>query len=144
MSEGHGGTVVASREVSAALKSFVENRAALGLHVDSGSYLRAVLNKALAMTGPPTQQDIAQTKRITAASSDRNQLEATEVVEIIHDEHPHHATLLVHMDRLKAAEVLRNCQKRVFATWCYVATFGGAASALKEIDRGAQHVVGKS
>ena len=73
----------------------------------------------------------------TATGIDRlNHLEAGEVVELIHDEHPQIvATLLVHMNRDKAAAVLEKLPERVRDDAVMrIATFGGVQpAALKEL-----------
>ncbi|WP_411877532.1 flagellar motor switch protein FliG [Polaromonas sp. YR568] len=106
-------------------------------HVDSGSYLRAVLNKALGNTrAADLLESIFQPNSETTGIERLNQLEATEVVELIRDEHPQIiATLLVHLDRNKAADVLEQLPERVrHDAVLRVATFGGVQpAALKEL-----------
>lgn len=125
-------------EVSAVLEDFrVETEQYSALHLDAGSYLRAVLNKALGDDrAADLLQDIAQSNASAGGIERLNQLEAIEVVEIIREEHPQIiATLLVHMDRLKAAEVLEKLPERVrHDAVLRVATYGGVQpSALKEL-----------
>ena len=106
-------------------------------HVDSGAYLRAVLNKALGNTrAADLLESIFQPNSETSGIERLNQLEATEVVELIRDEHPQIiATLLVHLDRDKAADVLEQLPERVrHDAVLRVATFGGVQpAALKEL-----------
>jgi flagellar motor switch protein FliG len=106
-------------------------------HVDSGAYLRAVLNKALGNTrAADLLERIFQPNSETSGIERLNQLEATEVVELIRDEHPQIiATLLVHLDRDKAADVLEQLPERVrHDAVLRVATFGGIQpAALKEL-----------
>ena len=106
-------------------------------HVDSGAYLRAVLNKALSNTrAADLLESIFQPNSETSGIERLNQLEATEVVELIRDEHPQIiATLLVHLDRDKAADVLEQLPERVrHDAVLRVATFGGVQpAALKEL-----------
>lgn len=106
-------------------------------HVDSGAYLRAVLNKALGNTrAADLLESIFQPNSETSGIERLNQLEATEVVELIRDEHPQIiATLLVHLDRNKAADVLEQLPERVrHDAVLRVATFGGVQpAALKEL-----------
>jgi len=124
-------------EVSAVLEEFrIETEQYSALHVDSGSYLRTVLNKAL---GSDRAADLLESILESNDSSGigrLNQLEATEVAELIRDEHPQIiATLLVHLDRNKAAEVLEQLPERVrHDAVLRVATFGGVQpAALKEL-----------
>ena len=106
-------------------------------HVDSGAYLRAVLNKALGNTrAADLLESIFLPDSETTGMERLNQLEATEVVELIRDEHPQIiATLLVHLDRNKAADVLEQLPERVrHDAVLRVATFGGVQpAALKEL-----------
>ena len=106
-------------------------------HVDSGAYLRAVLNKALGNTrAADLLESIFQPNSSTSGIDRLNQLEAGEVVELIRDEHPQIiATLLVHLDRDKAADVLEQLPERVrHDAVLRVATFGGVQpAALKEL-----------
>jgi flagellar motor switch protein FliG len=98
--------------------------------------LRTVLNKAL---GNDRAADLLESILESSDSTGigrLNQLEATEVVELIRDEHPQIiATLLVHLDRHKAAEVLEQLPDRVrHDAVLRVATFGGVQpTALKEL-----------
>ncbi|WP_372824476.1 flagellar motor switch protein FliG [Polaromonas sp.] len=124
-------------EVSAVLEEFrIETEQYSALHVDSGSYLRTVLNKAL---GSDRAADLLESILESNDSSGigrLNQLEATEVAELIRDEHPQIiATLLVHLDRNKAAGVLEQLPERVrHDAVLRVATFGGVQpAALKEL-----------
>lgn len=106
-------------------------------HVDSGAYLRAVLNKALGNTrAADLLESIFQPNSETSGIERLNQLEASEVVELIRDEHPQIiSTLLVHLDRDKAADVLEQLPERVrHDAVLRVATFGGVQpAALKEL-----------
>lgn len=123
------------REVLAEFKRETEQYSAV--HLNSSDYLRSVLNKAL---GDDRAADLLETIMQTSTSAsgiDRlNQLQASEAVEIIRNEHPQIiATLLVHMDRHKAAEVLEQLPERVrHDAVLRVATFGGVQpAALKEL-----------
>jgi flagellar motor switch protein FliG len=131
-------TQVKRDEVTEVLEEFrLETEQYSALHLDSGSYLRAVLNKAL---GNNRAADVLETifqSNDSASGIERlNQLEATEVVELIRDEHPQIiATLLVHLDRNKAADVLEQLPERVrHDAILRVATFGGVQpAALNEL-----------
>ncbi|MFI5445975.1 flagellar motor switch protein FliG [Polaromonas sp. UC242_47] len=125
-------------EVDAVLEEFrLETEQYSALHLDSGSYLRAVLNKALGNNRAADVLDsIFQTNDSATGMERLNQLEATEIVELIRDEHPQIiATLLVHLDRNKAAGVLEQLPERVrHDAVLRVATFGGVQpAALKEL-----------
>jgi flagellar motor switch protein FliG len=131
-------TQVKRNEVSEVLDEFrLETEQYSALHLDSGSYLRAVLNKALGSDRAADLLDTIFQSSESATGIERlNQLEATEVVELIRDEHPQIiTTLLVHMDRSKAADVLEQLPERVrHDAILRVATFGGVQpAALKEL-----------
>ena len=125
-------------EVSVALEEFrLETEQYSAIHVDSSNYLRAVLNKALGSNrAADVLEGIFQSDNAASGIERLNQLEAAEVVELIRDEHPQIiATLLVHMDRNKAADVLEKLPERVrHDAVLRVATFGGVQpAALKEL-----------
>ena len=125
-------------EASGVLEAFrQETEQFSAVHVDAGNYLRTVLNKALGNNRANDLIDNIFQQDQSANGIDRlNQLEATEVVEIIKDEHPQIiATLIVHMERNKAAEVLEKLPERArHDAILRVATFGGVQpAALKEL-----------
>lgn len=131
-------TQVKREEVTAILEEFrLETEQYSALHLDSGSYLKAVLNKALGNNrAADLQESIFQSSESINGLKRLNQLEATEVVELFRDEHPQIiATLLVHLDRGKAAAVLEQLPERVrHDAVMRVATFGGVQpAALKEL-----------
>jgi flagellar motor switch protein FliG len=131
-------TQVKRDEVDAVLEEFrLETEQYSALHLDSGSYLRAVLNKALGNNrAADLLESIFQTSDSASGIERLNQLEGSEIVELIRDEHPQIiATLLVHLDRNKAAEVLEQLPERVrHDAVLRVATFGGVQpAALKEL-----------
>lgn len=125
-------------EVREVLEEFrLETEQYSAVHLNSSEYLRAVLEKAL---GDDRAADLMETIRQTNKSAGGierlNQLEPSEAVEIIRDEHPQIiATLLVHMDRAKAARILELLPERVrHDAVLRVATFGGVQpAALKEL-----------
>ncbi|MES2362328.1 MAG: flagellar motor switch protein FliG [Pseudomonadota bacterium] len=131
-------TQVRRDEVDVVLEEFrLETEQYSALHLDSGSYLRAVLNKALGNNrAADLLESIFQPNDSASGMERLNHLEATEIVELIRDEHPQIiATLLVHLDRGKAAEVLEQLPERVrHDAVLRVATFGGVQpAALKEL-----------
>ena len=131
-------TQVKREEVGVILEEFrLETEQYSAINLDSGDYLRTVLNKALGSNRAADVLDnIFQTTDSTSGIDRLNQLEAAEVVELIGDEHPQIiATLLVYMDRAKAAGVLEQLPERVrHDAVMRVATFGGVQpAALKEL-----------
>jgi len=131
-------TQVKREEASAILEEFrVETEQYSAINIDTGSYLKTVLNKALGNNRAAALLENIFEPRETATGIDRlNHLEAGEVVELIRDEHPQIiATLLVHMDRDKAAGVLEKLPERVRDDAVMrIATFGGVQpAALMEL-----------
>lgn len=131
-------TQVKRDEVNEVLQEFrLETEQYSALHLDSGSYLRAVLNKALGNDRAADMlEGIFKSDESTDGIERLNRLDATEVVELIRDEHPQIiATLLVHMGRSKAAAVLELLPERVrHDAVLRVATFAGVQpAALKEL-----------
>jgi len=107
------------------------------LHLGSSSYIRAVLKKALGDDRASNLlEDILQNDEPHSGIERLNQLEASEVAELIRDEHPQIlATVLIHLDRMKASEVLEKLPTRLrHDVIMRVATFGGVQpSALMEL-----------
>jgi flagellar motor switch protein FliG len=96
-------------QVNEVLEDFrLETEQYSALHLDSAGYLRTVLTKALGNDRAADMLDnIIKPDESTTGLQRLNQLEPTEIVELIRDEHPQIiATLLVHMDRNKASAVL--------------------------------------
>lgn len=131
-------TQIKRDEVNSVLEEFrMESEQYSALHVDSGSYLRAVMNKALGNDhAAELLENILQSSESASGIERLNHLEAIEVAELVQDEHPQIvATLLVHMDRGKAAAVLEKLPERMrHDAVLRVATFGGVQpEALKEL-----------
>jgi flagellar motor switch protein FliG len=107
------------------------------LHLDSGGYVRAVLQKALGSDQASNLlEEIVRSELPRGGIARLNRLDADEVVELMRDEHPQIvATLMVHLDRQKAAEVLEGLPDRLrHDVILRVATFGGVQpTALKEL-----------
>lgn len=125
-------------EVNAVLEEFrQETEQYSALHLDAASYLRGVLHKALGTDrAADLLENIAQTSQSASGIERLNHLGAAEVAELIRDEHPQIiATILVHMERIKAADVLEHLSERVrYDVVLRVATFGGVQpAALKEL-----------
>jgi flagellar motor switch protein FliG len=129
---------VSKEELAAVMDEFrLETEQLSALHLDSGSYVRAVLHKALGDDRASNLlEDILHTEQPHGGIDRLNELEAADVVELIRDEHPQIiATLLIHLKRQKAAEVLENLPLRLrHDVVLRVATFGGVQpAALKEL-----------
>jgi flagellar motor switch protein FliG len=131
-------TQVSRAELASVLREFREETEQLSaLHLGSSDYIRAVLKKALGEDrASDLLEDILKDGEPDGGIARLNQLEASEVAELIRDEHPQIlATLLVHLDRAKAAEVLEKLPTRLRNDVVVrVATFGGVQpAALKEL-----------
>ena len=129
---------VSRAELASVLREFREETEQLSaLHLGSSDYIRAVLKKALGEDrASDLLEDILKADEPDSGIGRLNQLEAGEVAELIRDEHPQIlATLLVHLDRAKAAEVLEKLPTRLrHDVVVRVATFGGVQpAALKEL-----------
>ncbi|MGO4392528.1 flagellar motor switch protein FliG [Variovorax sp. M-6] len=129
---------VSKDELNSVLSEFREETEQLSaLHLGSSSYIRAVLKKALGDDRASNLlEDILQADEPHSGIERLNQLEASEVAELIRDEHPQIlATVLIHLDRMKASEVLEKLPARLrHDVIMRVATFGGVQpSALMEL-----------
>jgi flagellar motor switch protein FliG len=129
---------VSKDELASVLAEFrMETEQLSALHLGSGSYIRAVLRKALGDDRASNLlEDILQPEQPHGGIERLNDLEAGEVVELIRDEHPQIlATLLIHLDRKKASEVLEKLPERLrHDVILRVATFGGVQpAALAEL-----------
>lgn len=108
------------------------------INLGSNDFIRSVLNKSLGSDhAADLIEEILDSHNATTSGMERlNRLDANEVAELIREEHPQIiATLLVHLDRGKAAEVLGLCQERLRQDVILrVATFGGVQpAALAEL-----------
>jgi flagellar motor switch protein FliG len=131
-------SAVSKDELSAVLAEFRHETEQLSaLHLGSSSYIRAVLKKALGDDRASNLlEDILQADEPHSGIERLNQLEASEVAELIRDEHPQIlATVLIHLDRMKASEVLEKLPTRLrHDVIMRIATFGGVQpSALSEL-----------
>lgn len=107
------------------------------LNLDSSTYIRSVLGKALGGDRAASLlEDIFESRETHGGIDALNWLEPGEVVEMIKNEHPQIiATLLVHLDRRRASEVLELFTERLRNDVVLrVATFGGVQpAALQEL-----------
>lgn len=130
---------VSREELSGVLHEFrVETEQLSALHLDPGNYIRAVLQKALGSEQASNLiEEIMRSEMPRGGGIQRlNRLEASEIVELVRDEHPQIlATVLVHLERAKAAEVLEGLPQRLRTEVILrVATFGGVQpTALQEL-----------
>lgn len=109
----------------------------LALNVDSSSFIKSVLNKALGEERALSViEDILESRDPGAGIDSLNWMDATSVAELIRDEHPQIiATILIHLDRQKSSEVLALFTDRLRNDVILrIATFGGVQpGALQEL-----------
>ncbi|QYY27907.1 MULTISPECIES: flagellar motor switch protein FliG [Cupriavidus] len=109
----------------------------LALNVDSSSFIRSVLNKALGEERAQSViEDILESRDPGSGIDSLNWMDATSVAELIRDEHPQIiATILIHLDRQKSSEVLALFTDRLRNDVILrIATFGGVQpGALQEL-----------
>jgi flagellar motor switch protein FliG len=125
-------------ELATVLSEFrLETEQLSALNLGSSSYIRAVMRKALGEDRASNLlEDILQAEEPHSGIERLNQLDAVDVAELIRDEHPQIlATVLIHLDRLKASEVLEKLPARLrHDVIMRIATFGGIQpSALSEL-----------
>ncbi|CAG2135086.1 flagellar motor switch protein FliG [Cupriavidus numazuensis] len=109
----------------------------LALNVDSSSFIRSVLNKALGEERAQSViEDILESRDPGSGIDSLNWMDATSIAELIRDEHPQIiATILIHLDRQKSSEVLALFTDRLRNDVILrIATFGGVQpGALQEL-----------
>ena len=109
----------------------------LALNVDSSSFIRSVLNKALGEERAQSViEDILESRDPGSGIDSLNWMDATSVAELIREEHPQIiATILIHLDRQKSSEVLTLFTDRLRNDVILrIATFGGVQpGALQEL-----------
>lgn len=96
-------------EVRAALEAFMNDAEQHAtMNIDTSEHLRELLTKALgAERAESILDDIIEDQQSASGIDKLNQMDATTVAEIIRDEHPQIiATILVHLERGQAADVL--------------------------------------
>lgn len=110
----------------------------MSVTLDSNEYIRSVLNKALGSDrAAGIIEDILDAESGTGSGIDAlNWLDAASVAELIADEHPQIiATILVHLERDRAADILIELNERLRDDVVLrIATFGGVQpNALQEL-----------
>ena len=129
---------VTREEMAGVLTEFRgETEQYLALNVDSSSFIRSVLNKALGEERAQSViEDILESRDPGSGIDSLNWMDSTSVAELIRDEHPQIiATILIHLDRQKASEVLGMFTDRLRNDVILrIATFGGVQpGALQEL-----------
>ncbi|WP_455818118.1 flagellar motor switch protein FliG [Pseudomonas cerasi] len=129
---------VSHKQLTDVLREFeidAEQFAALSLN--SNDYLRSVLVKALGEEKASTLlEDILETRDTTSGMDTLNFMEPQAAADLIRDEHPQIiATILVHLKRGQAADILAQFDERLrHDVMLRIATFGGVQpAALAEL-----------
>lgn len=129
---------VSHKQLTDVLREFetdAEQFAALSLN--SNDYLRTVLIKALGEERASTLlEDILETRETTSGMDTLNFMEPQAAADLIRDEHPQIiATILVHLKRGQAADILAQFDERLrHDVMLRIATFGGVQpAALAEL-----------
>ncbi|MFK8258341.1 flagellar motor switch protein FliG [Erwinia sp. AnSW2-5] len=129
---------VSHKQLTDVLREFeidAEQYAALSLN--SNDYLRSVLIKALGEEKASTLlEDILETRETTSGMDTLNFMEPQSAADLIRDEHPQIiATILVHLKRGQAADILAQFDERLrHDVMLRIATFGGVQpAALAEL-----------
>ncbi|WP_231975270.1 flagellar motor switch protein FliG [Geopseudomonas guangdongensis] len=131
-------TQISHEEMRQVLEEFMdetEQYAAINIH--SSDHIRAVLTKALGSERATSLiEDILETSNTGSGMDKLNLMEASTVAEMIRDEHPQIiATILVHLERHQAADILELFDERLRNDIVLrIATFSGVQPvALQEL-----------
>ena len=129
---------VSPQQLAEVLKEFeIEAEQYAALSVNAGDYLRSVLVKALGEERASSLlEDILESRETTGGIETLNFMEPQTAADIIRDEHPQIiATILVHLKRAQAADILALFDERLRNdVMLRIATFGGVQpSALAEL-----------
>ena len=107
------------------------------LNINANEYLRSVLVKALGEDRAASLlEDILETRETTSGMETLNFMEPVVAADLIRDEHPQIiATILVHLKRAQAADILAQFDERLrHDVMLRIATFGGVQpAALAEL-----------
>lgn len=129
---------ISHEDMKAVLEAFQsETEDFVALNLNSSEHIRSVLTKALGSDRATSLiEDILETTNETSGIDSLNLMEASMVSELIRDEHPQIiATILVHLERHQAADVLELFDEKLRNDVVLrVATFSGVQpAALQEL-----------
>ncbi|MBJ7220427.1 MULTISPECIES: flagellar motor switch protein FliG [unclassified Brenneria] len=129
---------VSHQQLTEVLKEFeVDAEQYAALSVNAGDYLRSVLVKALGEERASSLlEDILESRETTSGMETLNFMEPQSAADLIRDEHPQIiATILVHLKRAQAADILALFDERLRNdVMLRIATFGGVQpAALAEL-----------
>lgn len=133
-----GMSQVSHKELDEILNEFETNAEQYAaLNVNAGDYLRTVLVKALGEERASSLlEDILESRDTTSGMETLNFMEPQSAADLIRDEHPQIiATILVHLKRNQAADILAQFDERLRSdVMLRIATFGGVQpAALAEL-----------
>ncbi|MFE8048565.1 flagellar motor switch protein FliG [Brenneria goodwinii] len=129
---------VSNQQLTEVLKEFeVDAEQYAALSINAGDYLRSVLIKALGEERASSLlEDILESRETTSGMETLNFMEPQSAAELIQEEHPQIiATILVHLKRAQAADILALFDERLRNdVMLRIATFGGVQpAALAEL-----------
>lgn len=129
---------VSHEDMKSVLEAFhKETEEFVALNLNSSEHIRSVLTKALGSDRASSLiEDILESSAETSGIDSLNLMEASMVAELIRDEHPQIiATILVHLDRHQASDVLELFEeKQRNDVVLRIATFSGVQpAALQEL-----------
>ncbi len=129
---------VSHKQLTDVLREFeIEADQFAALNINSNDYLRTVLTKALGEERASSLlEDILETRETTSGMETLNFMEPQAAADLIRDEHPQIiATILVHLKRSQAADILAQFDERLrHDVMLRIATFGGVQpAALAEL-----------
>ena len=129
---------VSHKQLTDVLREFeIDAEQYAALRLNSNDYLRSVLIKALGEERASTLlEDILETRETTSGMDTLNFMEPQAAADLIRDEHPQIiATILVHLKRGQAADILAQFDERLrHDVMLRIATFGGVQpAALAEL-----------
>ncbi|MCL2899838.1 flagellar motor switch protein FliG [Brenneria tiliae] len=129
---------ISHQQLTEVLKEFeVDSEQYAALGINAGDYLRSVLVKALGEERASSLlEDILESRETTSGMETLNFMEPQSAADLIQEEHPQIiATILVHLKRAQAADILALFDERLRNdVMLRIATFGGVQpAALAEL-----------
>ena len=130
-------TQISNKQLTDVLAEFEQEAEQFAaLNINANDYLRSVLVKALGEERAASLEDILETRDTASGIETLNFMEPQSAADLIRDEHPQIiATILVHLKRAQAADILALFDERLrHDVMLRIATFGGVQpAALAEL-----------
>ena len=130
-------TQISNKQLTDVLAEFEQEAEQFAaLNINANDYLRSVLVKALGEERAASLlEDILETRDTASGIETLNFMEPQSAADLIRDEHPQIiATILVHLKRAQAADILALFDERLRHVMLRIATFGGVQpAALAEL-----------